>query len=52
MDTGLDISDTETFLLVGPRMKERHEDRINILVSLHNQEKELNFKVNIYLLQK
>ena len=32
-------------------MKERDEDRIGILVSLHNQEKKLKFKTSIYLIQ-
>lgn len=49
--TSLDINDTEIFLLGWPRMKERDEDRISILVSLCNQEKKLKFKTSIYLIQ-
>lgn len=39
--TGLDMNDTETFLLGWTRMKERDGDRINTVVNLHNQEIEL-----------
>lgn len=39
--TGLDMNDTDTFLLGWTRRKERDGDRINIVVNLRNQEIEL-----------